>query len=559
MRRNKRSSNRQKNNFKDKDRLTDTGGLSRSDREADSRERRDCYGSKPNDPAWYAQNASLLNDYASFPFGYPLGNVVPGYGTPQPEAIPGICALYLNPMVGIASVETDPINIAMRNIYSFVRHANSGHTNYEAPDLMMYLVAMDSVYSMHAWMKRLLGVVMLYTPVNRYYPQAILRAMGVDPDDLRDHIADFRGFVNTYAVQMGSMCVPNSMSYMARHTWMYEGLYLDSATSKAQTYFYTPEAFYRYNINATSSQGELITVPLLDVADLVTANPTLLKVADIIRFARELLTPIITNEDLNIMSGDILKAFGAEGVVKVSGVLDGYMVLPTYSPEVQSQIENATVLGGVVTSTVGQDTAIGGGYIKADNTILYPFESPSGNTVPASWFVGINGPKLLNFHIGAPTPSDVMVATRLVSRTVNLAMTVGPNNSIVMPIISCGSEVVAHALIWNYRGTIVGGNQVELRSDTFSSNMIVYGDYDLVDMYRLLHSHGAWDNFDWAPFLTYIVPTASGLGAAPNATMPVGDVDTYTTLTPYNIQMLHTTALLSEFSVPQMGSFSKSV
>lgn len=411
-------------NLKDKGRLTDTGALSKADR-VDERDRRDCYKSEQNDPAWYAQNAQLLSDYASFPFGVPIGIQLPStLTTTVTKSVPGLMAYYYAPMIGSATQETDPVNIAARNIYSYVRHANSGHSNYDSPDLMMYLLAMDSVYMFHAYMKRALGVVLDYTPVNRYYPQALLVAMGLDPDDVQAHVADFRGFINTYAVKMGSMCVPNSMSYMARHTWMTEGIYTDSPSNKAQSYMYVPYQYFKLQIY--DNEGTAVTgLQRVNFFDAVTYQGTaseLKKVSDLISFGNQLLNPILTNEDMNIMSGDILKAFGPDGIVKVSGVMDGYMVLPMYNQEVMSQFENLRVFGAAAAAAVNdqhitQDTSIGGGYIKDTTTWrlsmgLYGTATNKASSY-ARYFPGLTSDKILNFHHDAVTPAEVMVATRL--------------------------------------------------------------------------------------------------------------------------------------------------
>ena len=107
--------------------------------------------SKDNDWRWYAQNEQLLKDTASFSYNYPLGSLVQRTATGKEPvdttAIPGIMAVHVSPAFGGSDSRTSPINVAMRNIYSFVRHANSGHTNYDAPDLAIYLMAMDSCYS----------------------------------------------------------------------------------------------------------------------------------------------------------------------------------------------------------------------------------------------------------------------------------------------------------------------------------------------------------------------------------------------------------------------------
>lgn len=552
-------------NYKDRDRLTDTGGLSKADRrdDADSRDRRDCYKSSHNDPAWYAQSPQLLADYASFPYGVPAGIQLPAsLGYAGKSSVPGVMALEFVPTIGIAEDANAPINVAARNIYSYVRHANSGHANYEAPDLMMYLVAMDSVYMFHSFMKRALGLVLDYSPTNRFYPAMILRAMHLDPDDIQTHSADFRGFINSYAVKMGSMCVPNSMSYMARHTWMCEGLYVDDpATAKAQTYMYTPRQFYQYQDVTTSGTPtpRLMYANLLNYATNQTTK--LLTVADLATLGNALLDPILSSEDFNIMSGDILKAFGSDGVVKITGVLDGYMVLPVYNQEVLSQIENATIVNGNITSIVQQAAGIDQGYLFTQyntNIEALMYDSDTTQSIGQDTINLMSVSRLVNMHHSPVSPADTMVATRLTVTMLPSSNTI-TNGSIPASISNCGSEIICYAMMYTYR------------YDSSTLNPYMYGsNFGFVNLYApptsiTTAAVGITVNyllsnvsiFDWHPITNCVFLDSKGAEWVPQ--LPNLDLANYTVISSDNIKNLHMTAMLSEFSVPQMGAFSKSV
>lgn len=70
------------------------------------------------------------------------------------------------PSIGRTSGESSPANVASKNIYSFVRFANSGRTNYEATDLMMFLLAMDNAYMYAGYLIRIYGIIMKNDPSN---------------------------------------------------------------------------------------------------------------------------------------------------------------------------------------------------------------------------------------------------------------------------------------------------------------------------------------------------------------------------------------------------------
>lgn len=268
--------------------------------------------SRTNNPDWYARNPVMLEQATRFPFAYPLGR---SYSIPanneagdDPELVlkvPGICTLYFVPTVGGSSDLQSPINTAARAIYTFIRNMNSGSKNYDQADLMMYLMAMDSLYMFHSVMKKIVGVARLYAPTNRYYPRAILEGLGADPDDVFANIADYQYFVNQAAYQIGMSTAPGDMSFYDRHQWMAEGLYVDHNSSKAQTYQFAPQYLWKFNnLGATGTS-------LTPVACCVPSG--LNKLADWESLFKSLMANVIGDEDFAVMSGDILKAFGPNG------------------------------------------------------------------------------------------------------------------------------------------------------------------------------------------------------------------------------------------------------
>lgn len=575
---------------------------------------------KDNDWQWYAHNEQLLRDVASFSYSWPTGAElnIPSHRGLDSSSIPGIMAFYLNPAVGFAASPMSPLNTAARNIYSFVRHANAGHSNYDAPDLMLYLLAMDSAYSLVSFMKRAYGLLSVFTYENRYYSDAILTANRLDPDDFRMHMADFRAFINTYAVRIGSMCIPSSMSYMARHMWMYENVYLDSDTAKAQTYLYAPNAFYKFGLD-TEGNG------MLQYTRFSRENDTPWTFKLLAQFALDLIEPILSSEDCNIMSGDILKAFGADGVFKLVGIPENYQCLPTYSPEVQSQIENLTMMGNVVDDTTYDPTinytpnvyqvVVEGGsttgidaWLKSKpnftplqdyrNQINNITQSPSAKEAVISAALesqimsAFTSDRFVNFHHDDVTPADAMVATRLTNMLVqDLSV-----ENVVYYSETLGSEYVTHAAVFWYSYNVsthntalnyLAGITSNLHADTYRVGLTGANPPDQTQWQLITqraHQIGGFSDdaahvsarykdilsqFDWHPgfyttFSIVTVPVVNG-----NIQYPVEaydsamtqfifeDIDRYTIMNARDLAKLSEVALLSEFSVPQMGTFSR--
>lgn len=427
-----------------------------------------------NDPRWYAFNDSLLRDSSSFSYSAPVGGQLnTGITSLDANSIPGIMTFYCSPSFGKSLEPMSPLNTAARNIYSFVRHANSGSRNYDSTDLMLYLCAMDSAYSLTSYMKRLYGVLNLYTYQNRYYPAAVAYAMRVDFTDFISHLADFRAFINSYAVRIGSMCIPSSMSYMARHMWMYSELYVDSNTEKAQTYFYNPHAFYKYSLDVNGA-GMLQYTPMTAAED---HNMTFAELRD---YALALIAPILASEDCNIMSGDILKAFSADGVFKVTGINEVYQCFPIYNTEVMSQFENLTMVGYPPTAQINNTDPT-----KSKGTNVFQIITPSSNDGLEGWLYyrceqrtpdyipagmtgeiaaditsGITSNRIVNFHHNSPTPADAMVATRLTNVSTGFVNVTNPSGTTGNGyfVDTVGSDVCHSCIIFKY--SMVNNNWV---------------------------------------------------------------------------------------------------
>nr|DAG68955.1 MAG TPA: capsid [Picobirnaviridae sp.] len=551
--------------------------------------------SKDNDWRWYAQNEQLLKDTASFSYNYPLGSLVQRTATGKEPvdttAIPGIMAVHVSPAFGGSDSRTSPINVAMRNIYSFVRHANSGHTNYDAPDLAIYLMAMDSCYSFLSYLRRIYGVAMTFSYTNRYYPTAIVNAMDVNFEDIHRNLADFRAYINSLAVKVGSMCVPASMAYFARHMWMYEGYYLDSNQDKAQTYLYVPDGFYQYTLD-TDAAGMLKFKPLMPFGyhirsrNISNAADTLLTYQQLHDYGDALLEPILQSEDMNIMSGDILKAFGKENLYMVQMIPENYTVLPTYNEEVLNQINNATLVGQYVPESSAVGTNIGQLNQSTDKGYLFnkvmtyvtSFGISKLDIEAVNWSA-FTAKQLINFDHGDVTPADTMVASRLthsmpkpIYKNVKTGArdNTGTTNTNSMSFTSSdgwnsiGSEVANYAVVYYFDKTGLmmsegittvvpavvsvdltgGGSDVstmpvnQVQSDVFRINML--------SMFNR-HPRVAYQ------FVLTVHTTEQDTCAAGAFQSKTGDINYYTVVDNTDLAQMAQTALLSMLNVTQFG------
>lgn len=536
-------------------------GNRRSNGNSASSKRSGAYNSPTNDFSFYGLNPQLVIDAASHAFsdvsGTPIAwtpkNNKDNILAPQMSSIPGVMAFRLAPTVGISNDNSSAVNIAARNVYSFVRHANSGHSNYDAPDLMLYLLAMDNIYSFFAYITRIYGAMMIYATKNRYYPKAIVTAMGVNFDDINSNLADFRLFINQFAVKLGSLCVPSNMSYFQRHMQMYSGMYVDDVSQKASTYLMVPAGFLQFN--EVSGSGRLDFVPLshAGVENKLSTSIPHLSFTDLKNYGDALLNAVMLSEDMNIMSGDILKAYGDGGIFKVSTIGEDYMILPTLDTNMLMQIQNLSMLSvDIADYKTGLVSALSVVQNPTTGAILY---NPIWNYPNKTILSTRKGVKLMTLPTDQVTPEIIMEASRL-TNLVTDADKLG-----TFKLETCGSEICLDAFMFYY-GTETGSNDWTLlykhldEEIFFDINVNMQPDGGYANVVDQLEKIARLDSFAWHPAFKVVTRYIDGPGNSIHNKNPmyIQDVNNYSSFTISDFAKMNDVALLSEFNCPQVAS-----
>lgn len=494
---------------------------------------------KYNDVSWYAKNERMLRDSASFSYNNPVGtrlnmqNYITANTTSLPiviqdhssKRVPSVMALDFVPGIGWSDNSSSPANLAAQNIYSYVRYMNSGAKNYDQADIMLYLLAMDSIYMMWNWAKRMYGYAKVYSQVNRTMPAAFAQADHTDIDDLIDNLADYRYQMNSLAAQISSFCVPAVMPLFIRHSWMVTNIYKDSDNDKSQMYMFVPNGYYTYDETGSANGGQLVW------NTLTRSSSTLMNMGQIMGMIKGMIDKVAYSEDIGVMSGDILKAYGQDKLFKITPLEPDYQVIPVYNEEVLNQIHNSSCIpmdtdGFNATFNITQDP--NSGYL-----IYKPAVQAIGNEFSLTR-------AFINMPWDDVTPANTMVGTRL---TATLQWNVDKNTS---DITAMGSEFVTRRRIFVYNGETIW------KSYKFSNSMVLSGTTNPDAMGMIT----AISNFDWHPLLIVMQPGSTSTTQANwNYVGLLGDITNYTTIESYELQQMHTSALMSEFNVPQIGSF----
>lgn len=491
------------------------------------------YKSTRNAFEWYNRFEQYTKYAGTIPFGIPSGmslplvsNTINGKNT-----IPGIMSLYFIPSIGYSADRNSPINRSAVRWYSMLRRAQKASADYDSQDMMMAYMAIDSLAMFHEVGKRIIGIANLNSVLNRYVPEGLLKAMHVDPIDVRDNIADWWGYVNKFAIDAGNVTMPKDIDLRDRHGWMCSGLYTDAAQERSQIYMFVPLGFWQYNNTvSTGSQLDWIQWPTDQSEKLMT-------LADYKVMGNALLNAVFADEDMATISGDTQNAIGVNSCYHFEQITSNYTIDALYSEIVLSQIENSRCCGpfaSTYTPVITQNPSVNNG------AILYtPIHYYANNNETIDIFN--HNKYLLNFHMDNPQVENVIEATRLTTIG-QVDQSTGLNTPTAF-----GSEVIAYYMIWKTSPNdaqeflpILGG--------FYNDFLIDLKNYSGSQINQRLEILASLEAFDWHPILYIWVlgPDGKSLYMYPQL-----DYDTTGLLDSVQLSNMHDAALTSEFAVPE--------
>lgn len=253
--------------------------------------------------------------------------------------VPGVMSLHAIPTLGGASQSNDAVNVLSQRVYSYVRHANSGHANYDPSDYMMYILAVSSQYLVLTHLMRVYGIATTYSRSNRYLPKALIQACHLNFETLISDLPRYRARVNQIAYALSSFAVPK-LTYIDESMKDFAGYYIDDESiNKAQSYIIVPRGYYDFQLDE-DSKGMLKWTNFAWPYD-GSGNMDPFNMLDTIWAS---VSKLLQNEDFGIMSGDTLKAFGDSNIYSIGRLSEEYAIAPTNDSIALRQIQESTVL-----------------------------------------------------------------------------------------------------------------------------------------------------------------------------------------------------------------------
>lgn len=305
--------------------------------------------------------------------------------------------------------------MAAAQLYTFIRHANSGAKNYEAADVMMYVIEMRDIYAQYFTLRKAIGLASSFNFFNHNLPDLVVKGMGIDPVDLRSHLAQYRTAVNLLAKKINSFAVPKYFKVFDRTAFINSYLFTDSTSIRGQFYNFVPAGYYTWSPKTSTKGTELIYSPHQWTEGSTKFSMVEKPLSTYISSLSAQIDALFLDTDALTMSGDILKAFPNAELYSINQIPDDYQTSFVMDEDVLAQIENmrSIPLGSFdyIASSMKYDLNI-----KQENQLInyspkFTFSSNVKNAVHLSEVPQV----LVNSHKDEPDYKDVLEWTRLVS------------------------------------------------------------------------------------------------------------------------------------------------
>lgn len=513
-----------------------------------------------NDVSWYTRYPNLTIAAGSFPYPYRpgmsinLGQAVTATATAGTTAtydakmtIPGVLVLDWMPSIGKSNTATDPASVMAKEIYAKVRQKYSGSLEADAPDFVMYLMALDSIFSYIAWLKRLYRVMNAWTPENYVLPDVLISSMGFTQSEivnLRANRVRLWQCINELVLQSRKFMCPATMDIFNRHYWMSDNVYTDTDTINSQFYLFNLKAVYMYEAQAMPNgdlAGGLQMMPLPTAQNLKMGKNT---VDTLYQFGLNLIEALVAWDDAYTINGYLMRAYEGAPTFIVDELPAEQPFTPVYVPEVLSQIENSRAIP-FGDSILDEDSMAAWDMFNVSQDVLTnavisnPRQSYAGTMTSQMGNPWLINP-MLSVRSMTPTVADSVIASRL-----QAAMKVSTPGAVPTFDIIAATEI---PISWRLVNS-VATSAANLWSGVIRQALCaaVIGGTEKLTVSHFMDTF-AMEQFDWHPFVIITRPTVSGTNVSSALTAIIGDTHNLTTIGIEDLRNLHKICMYSELN-----------
>lgn len=461
------------------------------------------------------------------------------------SVIPGVMEIDWVPSVGRSRTNQDPASLVAKELYAHVRAAFSGQLAVDPPDLLLYLIALDSIYSYIGSLKRIYRVLTAYSPFNYAIPDQLLCALGIPQNRIpswKNNRMELLSYVNQLIGMTNKFICPVVMDMFNRHYWMNDNIYFDAPSPNSQVFAFRQAGWYRYCLFTDQDTGiKFGGCQLLTSSDDVQSWFNSPELAFL--FGQNLIQALAGSEDAYTISGYFARAYDGVNAFRVDPLMPDEVLEPVYVEEVLQQIENAKAVSNIVFPSNETLT------VNKLNASMHIFQDPSTNAViaPNSYVVRNSNAShtsaatitmpgfFLSARMPQPTYQDVITMSRLattahVYSTTNLDGNTGADYRYY---IESGTEVVSNIKLWTTSLNAQGLEAYSNNSIPIEWNSLLLQDATIDQLARYMQ-------FDWAPLLVYT--NSNGVVSV------LGDIHNLTVVNRHDAHEINKMCILSELN-----------
>lgn len=393
--------------------------------------------------------------------------------------VPSVAAIQVVPTMG--SDDQGAITSAIDRLYANLRRANTGAINYTKTDLHKYLYNLDKAIIIDRYLRRAYGLLNKFSALDSRLPYAYFKAMGLDYDSFKDNMSDLRSWLNNNSTRLHTV-LAGKCDLFERRAWMFENIFKDGTTKKAQEYMFTiPESLKYWDWG--NGKFSNVTIPLY------TGGQVGRTYSQVIGFVKNFMDNLTSSNVVNLISAELIKAYGVEQSKDYfTTIPEDYTTQSYYNEEVLNEIQNAKLCGTLTDNTFVSGT----GYI-----VEAPYVNTAGtfSTGNPTYLEYISKNIVNYYHDGIKLP-ELMVATRLSPRMFN-----DPNDNYTH-FSSFGTEIPEYVRFVVCTESAPLATAVGNGLDAYNLTLITHTPFRSEIMASLnisTYCASLWSFFDWAP------------------------------------------------------------
>lgn len=282
-----------------------------------------------NDPSWYIVDEAITKQVGNVPFnvfsGIAYSITKPNRGKQSKLNIPGVATFKYIPVLN-TNAPGRAVDLTAKALYQYIRRMTSGGAKvYQSSDVLMYILAMDSIYLAVHQIKRVLRIFNSYRMKNRLIPRAILRTLGIGESE-RYEYANLVARLNLSISRVNSIAVPKDFNLFKRRAVLGSVILTDEVDEPTQIVIPNADIVYAY-YSAQPTGGSLVGFDLfrdtLDPDDTVIPEFNTVTVdyktnrvnqpkgsIDLaLKNLEAMLDRVLFDDDMSIIGGDIQRAY----------------------------------------------------------------------------------------------------------------------------------------------------------------------------------------------------------------------------------------------------------